>query len=320
MAPRTMKASRIHMHGGPDVLRFEDAEIPVPGPDQLLIRVAVAGVNPADPKHRNGMFKNFVRYDFPKTLGYDVAGTVEALGNGLTSPAAGTRVFAMVDALDSGGYAQYVTMDAGFCAVMPAGMDYATAAGMPCPALTGTQMVEDYLKPKAGDTVLVTGATGMVGRFALRAAKRAGARVVAGVREAYFDEARAMGADDVVGLDGAGWTGQSFDGVIDTVGGPAATALAADARPGALILTAATDPLDPGRLLSVPQFIAVVPDGPRLQRLGADVMAGLVSVPVIARFPLAEAGKAQAMIEAGGVRGKVVLIVDPAAVGEAQSA
>jgi NADPH2:quinone reductase len=307
----TMKAIRIHAHGGAEVLRFESAEKPLPGLGELLIRVVTAGVNPADQKHRDGMFKDFVRYVFPKILGYDVAGTVEALGEGVTAPVPGTRVFAMLDTMVAGGYAQYVTTAATSCAVMPDAMDFATAAGMACPALTGTQMVEEQLKPKPGELVLVTGATGMVGRFAVRAAKVAGARVVAAVREVYFAEALAMGADEVVALDGRDWTDLRFDGVIDTVGGAAATALVAGSRPGARILTAATDPLDAGRLPSMPEFIAVHPDGARLERLGGDVMDGFVTVPVKARFPLAEAAKAQAMIEAGQVGGKVVLIVDP---------
>lgn len=305
-----MKATRIHAHGGTDVLLYEDAEKPAPRLGEVLIRVAVAGVNPADHKHRDGMFKDYIPYVFPKTLGYDVAGTVEAVGDGVTAPAPGTRIFAMLDPMVGGGYAEYVTTDAAGCAVMPDAMDFATAAGMPCPALTGTQMIEEQLKPQKGDTILITGATGMVGRFALLAAKSAGARVVAAVRPAYAEEARALGADEVVALDGGAWTGAAFDGVIDTVGGAASTVLAASTRAGGRILTAATNPLDATVLPSPPEFIAVHPDGARLERLGADVMAGTMAVPIAARFALAEAGQAQAMIEAGGVRGKVVLLVD----------
>jgi NADPH:quinone reductase-like Zn-dependent oxidoreductase len=267
-------------------------------------------VNPADHKHRSGLFKDFVPYRFPHTIGYDVAGTIEALGEGVGMPAVGTRVFALLDPMTAGGYAEYVTTAASGCAALPDGLDVETAAGMPCPALTGTQMVEECLRPAAGDTVLVTGATGMVGRFAVRAAKAAGARVIAAVRPAYADEARALGADAVVALDGRAWDGDPFDGVIDTVGGEASTALAANTKPGKRILTAATDPLDATRLPVLPEFIAVHPDGARLARLGEDVAAGAVAVPIAARLPLAEAGRAQAMLEAGGVRGKILLIVD----------
>ncbi|MGF7150226.1 NADPH:quinone reductase-like Zn-dependent oxidoreductase [Sphingomonas zeicaulis] len=305
-----MKASRIHRHGGAEELRYEDAERPSPGPGEVLIRVAAAGVNPADHKHRAGLFKDFIRYDFPKTLGYDVAGTVAALGVGVATLAPGARVFALLDPMVAGGYADYVVTAATGCAHLPDGLDFATAAGMPCPALTGTQMVEEYLRPAPGDLILVTGATGMVGRFAVHAAKAAGARVVAAVRPAYAEAARALGVDHVVALDGAGWGGAPFDGVIDTVGGAASTALAMATRLGGHILTAATDPLDSARLPVTPEFVAVHPDGARLAMLGADVAAGAIAVPIAARFHLSEAGRAQEMIERGGVRGKVVLIVD----------
>ena len=305
-----MKAMRIHGHGGPEVLRYEETDTPVPGLGEVLIRVAAAGVNPADHKHRSGMFRDFVPYRFPHTIGYDVAGTIEALGEGVSAPAVGSRVFALLDPMTAGGYAEYVVTAASGCARLPDDLDFATAAGMPCPALTGTQMVEEYLRPASGDTILITGATGMVGRFAVRAANAAGVRVVAAVRPAYAEEARALGADTVVALDGGNWGGEPFDGVIDTVGGAAASALAASTRRGKRILTAATDPLDAAILPAQPEFVAVHPDGARLERLGADVVSGAIAVPISARLPLAEAGKAQAMLEAGGVRGKIVLIVD----------
>lgn len=305
-----MKATRIHEHGGADKLRYEHAEAPVPKAGEVLIRVAAAGVNPADHKHRSGMFKDYVAYVFPKTLGYDVAGTVEAVGEGVKGLPEGTRVFALLDPFVAGGYAEFVTTKVEGCAVMPGNMDFATAAGIPCPGLTGTQMIEEHLKPGPGDTVLITGATGMVGRFAVRAARAAGARVVAAVRPAYADEAWQLGADQVVPLDGKRWEGQPFDGFIDTVGGAVSTALAAAVRPGARILTAATDPMDASRLPVTPEFIAVHPDGARLERLGQEVMTDAVSVPIVARFLLAEAAKAHEAIEKGGLRGKVVLIIE----------
>lgn len=303
-----MKATRIHDHGGIEALRYEDAERPVPGPGQVLIRVAAAGVNPADHKHRSGMFKDFVKYIFPKTLGYDVAGTVEALGPGVTLPAVGTRIFALLDPFVAGGYAEYVTTEAAYCAEMPDDMDFDTAAGIPCPALTGVQFVEEHLKPKEGDTVLITGATGMVGRFALLAAKAAGANVVAAVRSAYAEEARRLGADETINLGEQDWSGKPFDGVIDTVGGPTATALARHTKKGGRILTAATDPLDAGQLPSPPEFIPVHPDGARLAGIGRDVASGKAEVPIFLHLPLSEAGKAQELMEKGGVRGKIILL------------
>lgn len=305
-----MKAIRIHNYGGPETLCWEDAPRPSPGPGEVLVRVHAAGVNPADYKHRNGMFRDFVTETFPKILGYDVAGTVEALGPDTEGPAPGTRVFAMLDPMDPGGYAQFVSTAVQTCGIMPDGMDFETAAGIPCSALTGTQLVEDALRPRPGETVLITGATGMVGRFAVIAAKRAGARVVAAVRPAYAEAARRLGADEAVALDGSNWSGAPFDGVIDTVGGPAASPLAASVKPGGRILTVATTPLDPVVLPVEPEFFSVHPDGARLTSLGEAVMRGETEVPVVARFPLAEAAQAHAAIEQGGLLGKIVLTVD----------
>jgi NADPH:quinone reductase len=304
-----VKASRIHEHGDPGVLRYEDAEDPVPGAGEVLIRVAAAGVNPADHKHRSGMFKDFVRYVFPKIIGYDVAGTIAAVGEGVAGFEPGTRVFALLDPNVGGGYAELVATAMENCARLPDGLDFETAAGFPCPGLTGVQLVEEVLRPAPGDRVLITGATGMVGRFALHAAKRAGAHVIAAVRPNYAEDALLLGADEVVPLDGAVWTGAPLDGVIDTVGGPAATALARGVRAGGQVLTAATDPLDATVLPVAPAFVPVHPDGARLERLGRDVAAGLIPVPIAARFPLPEAGEAQRAMERGGVKGKIILTV-----------
>lgn len=305
-----MKAVRIHQHGGVDEFRYEDAPNPVPGPDEVLISVRAAGVNPADHKHRSGIFKDFVQYNFPLIIGYDVAGEVIAIGDNVTELSVGSRVFAMLNPVVSGGYGELVTTAASNCGIIPDGMDFDLAAAIPCPALTGTQFVEERLKPKAGDLILVTGATGMVARFAVRAAKDAGARVVAAVRSDYADEARALGADFVVMLGEESWNGERFDAVIDTVGGDVATDIASKAKAGAPILTAATTPLDAARLPSLPEFISVHPDGCRLGRLGAEVQKGVVPVEIRERLPFSQAAKAHSMIESGGVRGKIVLIPD----------
>jgi NADPH:quinone reductase len=304
-----VKASRIHEHGDAGVFQFEDAEDPVPGAGEVLIRVAAAGVNPADHKHRSGMFKEFVQYVFPKIIGYDVAGTIAAVGAGVTGIEPGARVFALLDPVIGGGYAELVATVAENCARLPEGLDFETAAGFPCPGLTGVQMVEEVLRPAPGDRVLITGATGMVGRFALHAAKQAGAHVIAAVRPAYAEDARLLGADEVVPLDGGNWAGAPLDGVIDTVGGPAATVLARGVKAGGQILTAATDPLDAAVLPVTPVFVPVHPDGARLERLGRDVAAGRVPVPIAARFALSDAGEAQRVVERGGVKGKIILTV-----------
>lgn len=303
-----MKATRIHQHGGAGELRFEDAALPEPGPDEVRIRTAVASINPADYKHRSGMFKDFIPYSFPYTGGYDVAGTVDAVGPQVEGFRPGDQVSALLDPMRAGGYAEAVVTKAIFCAMVPAGLSLEIAAAIPCVGLTGAQLAEQVVAEAPGKRILVTGATGMVGRFVMHKAKALGAHVTAAVRPAYADEARALGADEIAFF-GEAWTGAPFDGVVDTVGGEVATSLAASAVPGTPIITAATNPLNASRLSSEPRFIAVQPDGQGLADLGEAVANGAVPVPICGRYPLAHAGEAQARIEAGGVRGKILLMI-----------
>lgn len=304
-----MKAVRIHEYGGPEVMRYDDVDPPVPGPDEVLVAVAAAGVNPADFKFRDGRLHEIAALTFPATLGSDIAGVVVATGSAVSDPAPGTRVGAMLEPTTPNGYAELVCVPAADCAVLPDDMSFVAAAAVPCAGLTGAQMVERILAPKAGDLVLVIGATGMVGRFAMQEVKNAGARVVAAVRPGYAEQARALGADEVVPLDGSAWAGAAFDGVVDTVGGPAASVLAAAVKPDGIIVTAATDPLDIASLPVAPSYVGVRPDGPQLQRLLEAVHSGKVPVPVAATHPLSDAGAAHAAVERGGLSGKVVLLI-----------
>jgi NADPH2:quinone reductase len=236
-------------------------------------------------------------------VGLDAAGTVIAVGEGVTAFKVGDRVAASVRE----GYAEILAADASSCGHIPAGMDFAQAAGLPCAALTGVQAIEDEIKPRKGQTVLITGATGAVGRFVLLAALAAGVRVVAAVRPAYFDEARALGAHVVIPLEGADTSGLAFDHVADTVGGPAVAALCRFVAAGGAICTVATTPIDPAGLPSTPKFFVYRHDGTRLEKIMHDVASGVASMPVARKLPLASAPEAHRLMEAGGIRGKIVL-------------
>ena len=270
----------------------------------LPICVAATSVNPADFKWRSGALSKFRELKFPHVVGYDVAGTVTAAGPGVTAFKIGDRVAA--SHMDSG-YAEMAVADVTSCAHVPAGVDFATAAALPCAALTGVQMIEDCIKPQKGQTVLVTGATGAVGRFALFAALAAGARVVAAVRPIYFDEARKLGAHEVMALEGDDKPGLSFDHVADTVGGPAVAALCKHTASTGVICLVSTTPVDPTGLPSVPKFYPYHHDGARLEKIIGDVAAGKVTMPIARRLPLASAAEAHRLMEDGGLRGKVIL-------------
>lgn len=291
-------------YGGPEMLRLADVPRPEPRIGQLLVEVKAAAVNPADGKWRAGMFASFVPLSFPHVLGYDVAGVVVG-GEGL---APGTRVAAMLDPLTKGGYAECVAIDGRHVALIPDSLAFETAAAIPTAGLTGAQLVERAADVKAGQHILVTGAVGAVGRFALHAARKRGARVIAAVRAAQCGTARALGADDVVALDEDGWTGQPFDHVIDTVGGGGVAALCRHLRPGGRIVTAATTPIPPGGLAAAPEFYTVVPSSEGLARLIEAVSSGEVEVPVARVMPLAAAGEAQELTARGGLGGKIILV------------
>ena len=302
-----MRAIVFDDYGPPDVLQLREVAVPSPMADEILIRIAAAAVNPADVKWRAGMFRDYAPIGFPHILGYDVAGTVESVGAGVTSFAPGDRVDAMLDPMSKGGYAEYVAIAADAAARIPANLEFSTAAAIPCAGLTGVQIMEESIQLKPGETVLITGATGAVGRLGVFAAGRLGGRVVAAVRASHAAEARALGAAEVVILGEEDWTGAPFDHVFDTVGGPAVARLCRHLAPGGRIRTAATTPIDPEGLSTMPLFVPVHQDGKRLRELAEDVAAGRIPVPIARRMPLEAAVDAHQLLEAGGLGGKIIL-------------
>lgn len=303
-----MRAVQFEQYGGPEVLKLVEVPDPVAGPGQVLVKIAAAAVNPADYKWRSGMFAQMVPLQLPHIVGYDVAGTVIAIGSGVSGFAVGDRVAALLNTITKGGYAEKVAIDAATVAKIPAGLDFERAAAIPCAALTGAQGIEETLQVAPGQTVLVTGATGAVGSAAVFYALRRGARVVAAVRARHAAIARAQGAAAVVVLGEEDWTGAPFDHVLDTVGGDAVAKLCRHLKPGGKIRTAATTPIDPTGLAAQPEFYGVHPDVAQLGTLMQAVADGRLPLTIARRLPLAEAAEAQKLVEAGGLNGKVLLI------------
>jgi NADPH:quinone reductase-like Zn-dependent oxidoreductase len=302
-----MRAIQMTGYGGPDVLRVGEVPTPEPGAGQVRVKAAAIGVNPADWKWRSGWFKDMIPFSFPHIPGYDVAGVIDAVGDGVSGLAKGDRVVTMTPPDKQGAYAEYVVAAASDTAKIPANLDFATAAALPTPGLTGVQLVEECIKPAKGETVLVTGAVGGCGRFSVHAAKRLGARVVAAVRASAADEARAIGADEVLVLGEQDWTGAPFDHVADTVGGPEVAKLCRRLKPGGRLATVSTTPIDPTGLPAEPVFFGYHGDGVRLAELAVVVAKGELPAPVARKLPMDKAGEAQSVVEAGGQRGKVVI-------------
>jgi len=301
-----MQAVVLDDYGPPEVLHLAEVAEPEPGPGQVKLAVAAAAVNPADVKWRSGLLRVFSELEFPQVLGYDVAGIVCAIGRGVTGYATGDRVVGMVDHRLKGGYAQYAVVEDTACARLPEDFDLALAAAIPTPGHTGVQLIERHIAPRPGDRILVTGACGAVGRFAVYAALRLGVRVVAGVRAAQREMAAELGVDEVIVI-GEDYRGAPFDHVADTVGGPDVASLCHYLKPGGRIRTVATTPIDPSGLDSAPEFVALEADAQELARLVGAVADGEVRYAVTRRLPLSQAAEAHRLMEAGGLPGKIVL-------------
>ncbi len=305
-----MRAIGFTEYGASDVLRPIEVGKPQVQPGTVLVRIQASGLNPADYKWRSGMITAMMpnlQVTFPHILGYDIAGTVEEIGAGITGIAPGTRVVAMLDHVQKGGYAEYALVPVVNAVPIPEALDFPTAAALPCAGLTGVQLIEEFVKPAAGETVLVTGAIGGCGRFAVFAALGLGARVIAAVRASHIAEAKALGAPEVIVLGEEDWSGAPFDHVADTVGGPEVAKLCRHVKPGGRIRTVATTPIDGEGLPSEPVFVAVHNDPARLAALVASVAAGELRVPIARVLPLGQAAEAHRLLEAGGVGGKLIL-------------
>ena len=229
-----MKAIVVHQYGAPEVLRFEEYADPAPGPGEVLVRVAAASVNPIDYKRRAGLTTEFYPLKFPGLIGVDVAGTAVRLGPGVEGFSIGDRVFAMAD--DT--YAELCVVKAAILAKVPKGLDLIEAAALPLATTTGNQLLL-ATKVKVGQTVLVAGAAGNVGRSAVFTAKTRGATVIAGVLRRQIDGAKTIGADQVVATDDDNAIASlpPLDAVADTVGGRTAEKLIAKVRPGGVYAT-----------------------------------------------------------------------------------
>jgi NADPH:quinone reductase-like Zn-dependent oxidoreductase len=300
-----MKAIVIHQYGGPEVLKFEDYPDPVPGRDDVLVRVAAASVNPIDYKRRAGLTKDFYPMQFPSLIGVDISGTVIKIGPGVGDFSISDRVFAMADNT----YAELCVVNAAVLAKIPEGLDLVRAAALPLVTTTGNQL-SSATGVKAGQTVIVVGAAGSVGRSAVFSLKECGASVIAGVLKTQMDEAGAVGADQVVATDSDTAIANlpPLDAVADTVGGRTAEKLIAKVRPGGVFASVAGAPQNAAKYPSVkvaPVFSKF--DRKTLEFMAEAVRDGKLAIPISRTMPLSEAAEAQAAAEKSGI-GKILLV------------
>jgi NADPH:quinone reductase-like Zn-dependent oxidoreductase len=300
-----MKAIVVHQYGGPEVLKFEDYPDPVPGPNQVLVRVAAASVNPIDYKRRAGLTKDFYPMEFPGLIGVDISGTVVKIGPGVEGFSAGDEVFAMADNT----YAELCVINAAVLAKIPKGLDLIQAAALPLATVTGNQL-SSATGIKAGQTIVVLGAVGSVGRSAVFTAKERGATVIAGVLRRQMDEAKTIGADQVVATDDDTAIANlpQLDAVADTVGGKTAGKLIAKVKPEGLFASVVGAPQDAAKHPSV-KVVSVFSkfDRKTLESMAEAVRDGKLVIPISLNLPLSKAAEAHAAAEKGGI-GKILLV------------
>ena len=301
-----MKAAVLHEYGGPSRLRYETVEDPQPGPGEVRVRVLASSVNPVDWKMRSGEARERFPVAFPGILGRDVAGIVERLGEGVTAFAEGDKVFALANKT----YAELCVVQASDLAYMPEGLDMIAASTVPLVSLTGDRLIRIGTEVQPGQTILLTGAAGSVGRCALFCALELGAKVIAGVRKKQIKEVLALGAMtaiDVTDTEDLARVGL-VDGVADTVGGKLAPKLLAKIKPGGVYGSVLGPPADAELhpLVRI-QSIAAQPGPEIVARYGEALRDGKLRIPMERTLPLADAAEAHIMVEKGGV-GKIVLV------------
>ncbi len=307
----TMKAVRIHEYGGPESLVYEDAPKPEPGPGEVLIKVHAAGVNPLDWKVRQGYLKGHAPYHLPLTLGLDVSGVVESVGEGVKAFRAGDEVYGMLDLSRDGAYAEYVVAAEGLLAKKPGRLDHARAAAVPLAALTAYHALNETLGLKAGQKILIVGASGGVGSFAVQLAKLKGARVVgtaSGKNQSLLTE---LGVDEAIDYTAVRFEEavRDADFVLDTVGGEnSERALHALRKGGTLAVIASQPPAEKAAALGVSaKYVQNRPDAAALRELAGYLDAGSLRT-VVEALPLAQARMAHEKSQSGRVRGKLVLV------------
>ncbi len=300
-----MKAIVVHQYGGPEVLKFEDYPDPAPGPGEVLVRVAAASVNPIDFKRRAGLTKDFYPMKFPGLIGVDMAGTVVKIGPGVDGFSVGDRVFAMADNT----YAELCVVKAEVLAKVPKGLELIEAAALPLVTVTGNQLLS-ATGVKSGQTVMVLGAAGNVGRSAVFAAKQRGAIVIAGIRKRQLDQVKTVGADQAVATDDdiAIENLPPLDAVADAVGGKTAEKLIARVKPEGVFASVDGTPQNAAKYPSVKAvFVFSKFDRKTLEFMAEAVRDGKLVIPINRKMPLSEAAEAQAAAEKGGI-GKILLL------------
>ncbi len=319
----TMKAVRIHQHGGPDAMEVEEIERPAPAPDEILVKVYASGVNPVDATVRSGINEGLnAMLPLPMTPGWDMAGTVEEIGSDVTGFSKGDAVYGVPNFPGNGGsYAEYCAAKAAQCSLKPSSLSFNEAAGVSLAALTAWTGMFAHGRLEAGQRILIQGASGSVGSFAVQFAKAKGAYVIGTASTKNLDYVKSLGADEVID-----YTTQKFEDVVRGVDLVLEASIVRDnseriksvsvLKEGGAFVSVNTDfPFNDevlktfaGKGIQAEQS----PNQPRrdwLQEIAALIDAGKVQMLVNKVLPLERAADAHREVEKPTARGKVILEV-----------
>ena len=306
-----MKASYLEQQGGPDVLKYGDLPDPKAGPGEVVVDIVAASVNGADWKVRAGGYGTTLK--FPYVLGRDFSGTVTALGEGVTDFKVGDAVFGVLPPGKEGTYAEKLAIKAAVIAKKPDSLSHVNAAALALIGLTAQNSVEDTLKLKAGETILVQGGAGGVASYAIQLAKHIGARVISTTSAVNVEYVGSLGADQVIDYTKEDFTkiGPVCDAVFETVGGDVAQKSFAVLKPGgraAFIASGAKAPEPPRSDVQ-----SLRPPVPRtraaMERIAQLAVSGAVKPPEVKLFKLADAAETHRISQGRHFRGKLVFKV-----------
>jgi len=301
-----MKVIRIHDYGGPEQLVLEQAPVPQIPSDQVLIHLKAAGVNPADWKYRSGAYKQFMPLTFPWIPGLEGAGIVEAAGADVKAFKKGDEVYGLV----SGAYAEYALAKTNEIFPKPAGLTFEEAASIPIGALTAWGAVIATAKVEAGQRVLVHGAAGGVGLYAVQLAHWKGAHVTGTASASNLEFVRSLGAEQVIDYQATRFETvlHDMDVVIDTVGGNLAEGSFQVLRPGGVYVTVAGRLAeDAGKAQNVKALSAGRFSAENLKKISELIESKQLKAVVGKVFPLGETAKAHELSQTGHGRGRIIL-------------
>ena len=308
-----MKAIQIHEFGGPEVLKYEDAPRPQPAADEVLIKVHATGVNPIDWKIREGHAKGRFPVDLPLILGWDVSGKVEEVGSEVMNFRKGDEVYGRPDPTRNGSYAEYIAVKANQLSLKPKSIGHDKAAAVPLAGVTAWQALFDLGHLQPGQKVLIHGATGGVGTYAVQFAKWKGAQVIGTTSAEHLTFLKDLGADEAIDYKNEKFEDKvkDVDLVIDLIGEDTQKrSLQVIKKGGRLITTVQAKYKEEAKEegIHLENFMAQS-DPEDLEQIAALIDEGKVKPIVEKVLPLQKAAEAQRMSEAGHTLGKIVLEV-----------